>query len=563
MPNTNAKVAGLLRQLATALKIQRASRFKVKAYLRAADTIEAIDKNVEDLAANDGSLETLPGIGKAIAAAIKEIVNSDRLPQLERAAAELPPELLELSERPLLDPLRVKRIYKKLGIKSLAELKAKLDSGEIGESLGARLEYHVRQGLDGRPRILRWATRDVASKFAAFITSLPEVARAEVTGSYRRRKDTVGDLNFLVAGQSAASIFRRVAEFPGILSSESISPKDARFKLSLGRTITLRFTPVGQWGFSLLETTGSTVHLKQLQDRFKRKRKALSSKTLGKRAGEEETVYKVVGLPYIEPELREGRGEIEAAAAGNLPKLVQLKDIIGDLHMHTTASDGGNTILQMASAAKAKGYHYIAIADHSQSLKITNGLTPKRLLAQCQAIDKVNSRLAGIRVLKSAEVDILEDGTLDYPDAILEALDVTICSIHSKFSLDKNRQTERLMRAMDNRYFNILGHATGRLLLHRAGYELDIERVLKHALDVGAFVEINANPNRLDLSDENARLAKDLGLKIAINTDAHSIRELNFMSAGIDQARRSWLEKNDVLNTYSLPQLLKTVRRDR
>ena len=562
MPTSNAKVAGLLRQFATALKLQRADRFKVKAYLRAADTIEATSKRVTDLAADEKSLQSLPGIGKAISSTIREIVNSGRMPQLERAAADLPPELLELSKRPLLDPSRVKRIYKKLGIKSLAELQAKLNAGEIGKVLGSRLEHHVRQGLDDRPRILHWATSDLVSQFKASIDSLPGVTRAEVTGSYRRKKDTVGDLNFLVAGQSAASIFKRVAEFPGVLSSQKISPKEARFKLSLGRTVTLRFTPRGQWGFALLETTGSAAHFKQLSARFRRGRKTLSSKALGKHAGQEERVYRVIGLPYIEPELREGRGEIEAAAAGKLPQLVELKDIAGDLHMHTAASDGVNSILEMANAAKGKGYSYIAIADHSQSLKITNGLTPKRLLAQCKAIDKVNARLKGIRVLKSAEVDILEDGTLDYPDAVLKQLDLTICSIHSKFSLDKKQQTERLMRAMDNRYFNILGHATGRLLLRRAGYELNFERLFKHARDVGAFFEINANPNRLDLSDENARLAKELGIKIAINTDAHSIKELNFMSAGINQARRSWLEKKDVLNTYSVSHLLKTLRRN-
>jgi DNA polymerase (family 10) len=464
MPTTNAKVAALLRQFATALKLQRAGRFKVKAYLRAAETIEATSKNVEHLAANGESLEALPGIGKAISANIQEIVKTGRLSQLERAAANLPPELLELSERPLLDPSSVKRVYKKLGIKSLAELKAKLNAGEIGKVLGTRLEHHVRQGLDDRPRILHWATNDFVSQFKAFISSLPEVTRVEVTGSYRRKKDTVGDLNFLVASKNATSICHRVAEFPGVLSSEKVVLKEARFKLSLGRTITLRFAPLRQWGFSLLETTGSKAHLKQLNDRFRKKRITLSSSALGKRAEQEETVYQVVGLPYIEPELREGRGEIEAAATGKLPKLVELKDIAGDLHMHTTASDGVNSILEMANAAKDKGYTYVAIADHSQSLKITNGLTPKRLLAQCRAIDKVNSRLKGIRVLKSAEVDILEDGTLDYPDAVLKELDLTICSIHSKFSLDKNEQTERLMRAMDSRYFNILGHATGRLL---------------------------------------------------------------------------------------------------
>jgi DNA polymerase (family X) len=217
----------------------------------------------------------------------------------------------------------------------------------------------------------------------------------------------------------------------------------------------------------------------------------------------------------------------------------------------------------MANAAKGKGYSYIAIADHSQSLKITNGLSSKRLLAQCKAIDRLNARLKGIRILKSAEVDILENGTLDYPNAVLKELDLTICSIHSKFAIDKKKQTDRLMKAMDNRFFNILGHATGRLLLRREGYELDLEKLLRHARGVGCFFEINANPNRLDLSDENATLAKELGIQIAVNTDAHSINELNFMPAGINQARRSWLEAKDVLNTFPLAKLLRTLKRKR
>ena len=229
--------------------------------------------------------------------------------------------------------------------------------------------------------------------------------------------------------------------------------------------------------------------------------------------------------------------------------------------MHSTASDGANSIAEMAEAAKQKGYEYIAITDHSQSLKITNGLSTKRLRAQNKAIDKLNVRLKGITVLKSAEVDILEDGKLDYPNSILKELDLTICSIHSKFALDKRAQTERLMRAMDNPHFNILGHPTGRLLLRREGYEIDYERLLKHADECGCFFEINSNPNRLDLSDERAKMAKDFGMKIAINTDAHSIHELNFITAGINQARRGWLEAADVLNTYSLVKLKRLLRR--
>jgi DNA polymerase (family 10) len=282
---------------------------------------------------------------------------------------------------------------------------------------------------------------------------------------------------------------------------------------------------------------------------------------LGKAAEDEAAIYAKLGLPFLEPEVREGQGEVAAAIQGELPQLVEVADLRGDLHMHTTASDGANTILEMAEAARERGYEYIAITDHSQSLSIANGLTERRLQAQFKEIDKLNRELEGITILKSAEVDILEDGKLDYSQGILRELDFTICSIHSRFALDSRAQTERIMRAMDNRHFNILGHATGRLLLKREGYHPDIHRLIQHARQSGCYFEINSSPDRLDLSAEHARLVKDAGMKIAINTDAHSIRELNFISAGVNQGRRAWLGAGHVLNSHSLKELKKLLVR--
>jgi DNA polymerase (family X) len=558
---TNAQVADLLRQYATALQLEGSDRFKIKAYRRAANTIESTDQPVAKLARNRGDLESLPGIGKAISGMIQEIVRKGKLSQLDRAISKLSPELVELATKPLLDPKQVLRVYKKLGINSLAQLKSRLDAGDIRTALGSRIEFHIRHGLDDRPRMLRWAAREAVTGFLHFMQNEPEVIRVEATGSLRRRCDTVGDLNFLAAGKSAASILKCAAGFTGVLSRTLNRRVAASFKLASGTSLTLRYTTLNQWGYNQIMATGSLAHINALRKRFTRARKPFTAKLLGTAAASEQSIYEKVGLAYIEPELREDRGEIATAVAGNLPKLIELSDLRGDLHMHTIESDGANSIVEMAHAAKERGYEYIAITDHSQSLKITNGLSEKRLRAQHKTIDRINGRLKGITVLKSAEVDILEDGGLDYPNSLLKEFDLTVCSIHSKFALDKQRQTERLMRAMDNPFFNILGHATGRLLLRREGYEIDIERLFEHARECGCYFEINSNPNRLDLSDEHAKIAKDAGVKVAVNTDAHSIQEMKFVGAGIDQARRAWLEPADVLNTYSLVTLKRLLAR--
>jgi DNA polymerase (family 10) len=539
------------------LALERADRFKLKAYRRAAETIEALSDRVADLVARDEDLTDLPGIGRAINEIIQEIVRTGKLGRLEQKVSGLPASMLELVDKPALDPKRVAQVYKKFGINSVAELKEKLDSGEVRGALGPRMEYHVRHGLDERPRRLLWNVQDVADRIERSLRATTGVVRASCTGSLRRKQDSVGDLNFLVAATNSASIFRRFAGSNGVLSAAPRSPNERMFRLSSGEIVTLRVVRPEAWGLAQVESTGSAGHVAELQNRAARK-----SARLGAHAGpEERNIYESLGLDYVEPELREGRGEVASAARGRLPKLVTVDDLRGDLHMHTIASDGANTIGDMAAAAQARGYEYIAITDHSQSLKITNGLTEDRLFKHLDAIDQVNGKLRGFRILKSAEVDILEDGRLDYSQSALKKLDLTICSIHARFGLDKQKQTERILRAMDNRYFTILGHATGRLLLKRPGYDLDMERIIEHAQKNGCFFEINSSPDRLDLSDEHAKLAKDSGVKIAINTDAHSTRELDFISAGINQARRGWLEAGDVLNTLPVEELLTRCRR--
>jgi DNA polymerase (family 10) len=560
---TNSGVAAILHRYAAVLNAGGEDGFKIKAYRRAAETIERMPGAVADLVARGNDLQNLPGIGKAISSAIEEIVRTGKFQRLDETLAPMPPEMVELISRPLLDPKRVQSIYKKLGIHTLKELAERLELGAIRQSFGDRMELHIRQGLDSRPRMLLRKADQLAGPIEAFLKSIPGVATVERTGSLRRRQETVGDLSFLISGGRPRDVFEQFGQFakpePGTGERNRRS-----FRLATGQVVTLQWAAKKTWGLELLTATGAPAHLRELESRARQKRITLSVKGLASRqidASSESSVYQAVGLQVIEPKLREGRGEIRAAAQGCLPSLVQLADLKGDLHMHTTASDGGNTMLEMTEAARGLGYQYLAITDHSQSLKLTNGLSEKRLLAQIREIDKLNARLDGIVILKSSEVDILENGSLDYPPSVLKELDLTICSIHSRFALDRERQTERILRAMDNRYFNILGHATGRQLLRRPGYDLAIERLMDHAKQVGCFFEINSNPNRLDLSDVHARLAKDKGVKIAINTDAHSIAELDFMAGGVDQARRGWLEPGDVLNAAPLARLRKLLKR--
>jgi DNA polymerase (family 10) len=563
MSVTNATIAELLRRYAALLSLEGVDRFKLKAYRRAAETIEGLDDSVEDRVRSGDDLTELPGIGKAISAVIHEVVTTGKLARLDETAAKLPPERVELATKPRLDPRKVARIYKKLGIGSLKELESALATGAIREAFDARMEFHVRQGLDQRPRQLLWSVEEMAERIEERLRSLPGVTRVSATGSLRRKQETVGDLGFLVAAKSAKTVFEEFGRFGAVQSSQTIGPRERLYRLSSGISVSVRHTPAKQWGLSLLQATGSAAHLQDLEAHAEALRLPLAP-TLAKQgvdSSEESEIYAALGLSYVEPELRESRGEVSAAAEGRLPKLVTLGDLRGDLHMHTTASDGANTIEQMAAAAKARGYAYIAITDHSQSLKIARGLTEKRLLEHLEEIDEANATLQGIRVLKSAEVDILEEGKLDYSNAILKRLDFTICSIHSRFAINREKQTERILRAMDNPYFNILGHATGRLLLSREGYEIDFERIVEHARANGCLFEINSSPNRLDLSDEHAKMAQEAGIKIAVNTDAHSVAELGFISAGVNQARRAWLSAADVLNAQPLKKMLTLLRR--
>jgi DNA polymerase (family 10) len=541
---SNAEIADRLASLAQLLSTQKENPYKVKAYRRAAASIRNLSESIDELIREEADLTRFEGIGEAISSAIREIVLTGSLGKLDKLRSEASPALASISAYPRLDPKRVLRIYKKLTISSVAELRERLQSGAIEKAFGQRMEQHVRQGLTETHGMLLYRADDLRDAVEEFLLAKCGVRRAEVVGAYRRRAEIIEDMEFVIETDDFPAVIARLQRYGGRTPLISSSQDSALFALSSGIQLRIKRAYPKEWGLSLIEGTGSKAHLRKLA--------AVTGPLKSLKAKgpfpEEADFYRKFGLSFIEPELRQGHDEVQRAAEGKLPILVTVQDVRGELHAHSTSSDGSHSIEQMASAAKEKGYEYLGITDHSQSLKIARGVSVDDLWKQIRYVDKLNAKLKGFRVLKSSEVDILVDGSLDYPDDLLNELDYTVCSIHSRFGLGKAEQTERIMRAMDNRYFTILGHATGRLLLKRPGYEIDIERIIGHARKNGCYFEINASPDRLDLSPENARLAHAAGIKIAVSTDAHSMREYDNVIYGLNQARRAGLDKNSVLN---------------
>jgi DNA polymerase (family 10) len=448
------------------------------------------------------------------------------------------------------------RIYKKMGIGSVDELKVQLENGAIERALGPRLAQHVRQGVTETHAMLLYHADGLRDAIETFLVGPCKARRAEAAGEYRRRVEVIEELVFVVETLDFPGVIARLQRYGGRTPLLESHPETALFALPSGIRLRLQLATKKDWGFHMVACTGSKAHLRKLTAVTGplRQLKAYSFPT-------ETAVYRRFGLCFIEPELREGRDEVREAKTGQLPKLVTRADFRGDLHAHTIASDGSDSIEAMADAARKRSYDYVGISDHSQSLKIARGVSLGDLWAQIRYIDKLNGRLRGFRILKSSEVDILADGSLDYPDDLLKELDYTVCSIHSRFGLGREAQTARILRAMDNRYFNILGHATGRLLLKRPGYEIDMDRVIEHARQNGCFFEINSSPDRLDLSADNARQAAEAGVMIAVSTDSHSTREFDLIRCGLDQARRAGLTKTAILNCQPWETLERLFRR--
>ena len=554
---SNAEIADRLASLAQLLSTQKENPHKIKAYQRAAAKIRTLSESIDELVRDNADLTTIAGIGTAISSAIREIVLTGTLAKLEKLRSEASPEVAGINAYPRLDPKRVLRIYKKLGIFSIDALREKLENGEIESALGLRMAQHVRQGLTETHAMLLYKADDLRIAVEEFLLAKCGVRRAEAVGDYRRRTDVIEDLVFVVETDDFAAVVSRLERYGGRTPLLNSTSKTAVYALSSGIILRIHAATQDNWGLALIQDTGSQAHLRKLD--------AVTGNLAGlNRMGPfptEQAVYRKFNLAFIQPELREGYDEVELSGEGRLPVLVTVKDILGELHAHSTSSDGSHSIEQMALGARDRGYEYIGITDHSQSLKIARGVSVEDLWKQVRFIDRLNPRLKGIRVLKSAEVDILADGALDYPDDLLRELDYTVCSVHSRFGLGKTLQTERILRAMDNRYFNILGHPTGRLLLKRPGYDIDMLRIIAHARQNGCFFEINSSPDRLDLSAENARLANSSAVRIVVSTDAHSTREFGNIRYGIDQARRAGLEKTSILNCMPWETLAPLFRR--
>ncbi|SON56350.1 DNA polymerase/3'-5' exonuclease PolX [Hartmannibacter diazotrophicus] len=556
----NADIAALFQRMADLLDIEGANPFRVRAYRRAAATIGELPESVASLIERGEPLETLPAIGDDLAEKIVEIVRTGRLKALEEVEARTPSTLAALTAIPGLGPKRVHALHQELGIRTLADLEAAAKAGRLRDlpKFGAAIEAKILDDIAKHRTTEKRFSIALAEEFARdltrYLSAAPGATRVVVAGSYRRRRETVGDLDLLVICDDGPALTDYFVRYDEIAEVVSKGPTRSTVILTSGIQVDLRVVPEESYGTALHYFTGSKAHSIAIRTILQDKGLKLNEYGVFKgkeRVGgeSEEDVFRAAGLGYIEPELREDRGEIEASKAGMLPKLITLADIRGDLHAHTDASDGRSSLEEMAEAARALGYDYLAVSDHSQHVIVANGLDPERLARQLDEIDRLNDRFDGFRLLKSCEVDILADGTLDLPDSILKRLDYTVCAVHFGFDFDSDRQTERILKAMDNRYFNILAHPTGRLIGQRPGYGLDLDRIIEGARVRGCFLEINAHPMRLDLDDIRCRQAKEAGVRLAISTDAHSTVGLGAMRYGVDQARRGWIEAGDVLNT--------------
>ncbi|MGD0729962.1 MAG: DNA polymerase/3'-5' exonuclease PolX [Terracidiphilus sp.] len=575
----NLAMARLLAETGDLLEIDGGDSFRIRSYRRAADAAEQTTVDLAAAASEIGRLLEIPGIGKSMAANLQAIAATGTLPLREELLAKYGAGLLELLKLPGMGPKTVALLWDAAKISSIDQLAEAIDAGWLSglPRMGEKQIEKLRKGIGdyrrsaGRFRID--VADEAAQRISAYLLNFPGIEKVTPAGSLRRGRETAGDLDLLVTGSACApehtaAAVEHVAAYPGIHDIIAKGENKVSFHADGGLQVDVRLLPSASYGAALQYFTGSKAHNVSLRQRALKMGYTLSEWALARldddsvvAAATEEEIYAALGMDWMPPELRENLGEIEAAARHSLPRLIERADIRGDLHMHTVASDGRNTIREMADAALACGYQYIAITDHSKNLAMTNGLDEKRALEQIQRIRQVDRQMEGrIRVFAGIEVDILADGALDLDDAVLAQMEMVIASVHTRFEQSREEMTARVIRAIENPYVRILGHPTGRLLLRREPFALDMGAVLRRAAELGVAMEHNAAPERLDLNDRDLRLAKESGCKIVIDSDSHDARNLGKMGYGVRQLRRAWLGPEDVLNALEAEDFLAALR---
>ncbi|OGS56888.1 MAG: hypothetical protein A3K60_01685 [Euryarchaeota archaeon RBG_19FT_COMBO_56_21] len=571
----NRGIAEVFDEIADLLDLQGVA-FKPVAYRRAARNIESMEEDISDLAARN-TLEDIPGVGKAMAKKIEELVRTGKLGYLDELRSEVPKGLVELLRVPDVGPKTAVILFKELGIASVEQLKEAATNHKLRgiKGFGEKTEERMLQGIQaleskGR-RMLLGQALPVAETFVEYLKRVEPLDMVSVAGSLRRGKETVGDIDILVGDDQPAKVMDAFVGYPDVADVLAKGPTKSSVRLKNGLQVDIRVVETRSWGAALNYFTGSKEHNVELRRLGVSMGLKLNEYGLFQRVSDrtvagatEEEVYKALGLRYVEPELRENSGEIAASREGHLPKLVSADDIRGDFHVHTEWTDGQPTIDEVVENAIARGYEFVGITDHSESLKFVGGLDEQKLRKQIDAVRKVQDRVGNkIRVLAGSEVDIRSDGSLDFSRKLLEELDVVIASVHSRFKMEKPEMTDRVVTAVSSGRMDILGHPTGRLIGERPGYELDLDRIFEAAKSTGVCMEINSFIDRLDLGDINCRKAKDAGVVMAIGTDAHRLEQMAFMRYGVITARRGWLEPRDVLNTVHGKDLTKRLRRRR
>ena len=582
MPVHNTDIANILNKVGDLLDIQGENQFRIRSYRNVARTVEGYSKNLKDMVENDQDLtqisgvgDDMAGIGKDLAGKIKEIVETGSLQQLEDLLQQTPGELAELMQLENLGPKRIKTLHEKKEVTTLEDLEKLARKHEIQDmsGFGEKTEQKILDEIerqkkgDSRGRTRLVIAEEYTQPLVEYLESIDGVKQVEVAGSYRRRKETVGDVDILVTCKRGTPVMDRFVEYEDIDRVVSKGKTKSTVIMRNEFQVDLRVVQQVSYGAALLYFTGSKAHNLAIRKLGQKRDLKINEYGVFKNdervAGKSEKgVYDRVDLPFIPPEIREDSGEVEAAQENRLPKLVTLDDIRGDLQSHTKATDGKFSMKEMVLAAKDRGYEYFAITDHSKRVTMAKGLDEKQLARQLEEMQKLDDEISGIRILKAVEVDILEDGSLDLDDDILKELDVVICSVHYNTNLSQEKQTQRVLKAMDNPYFNIFAHPTERIIGKREPMAIDLEKIMKAAKERGCYLEVNAQPDRLDLADKHIRMAKEIGVKLAISTDAHTIDDLDFMKYGVAQARRGWLEKEDVLNGHKWQQLKKLLKRN-